>query len=96
MTQPFTVRTEQIDLPALVGAFTRRLHDAGLAVGPERAARLARALEVSAPIARRRLYWVMRAVLVADPAQVRAFDAVFTQVFGGGTMAEKAPVPDAA
>ena len=55
---------------------------AGVPVTPERSARFAQALTLVRPVARRRLYWTARATLVSDPAQVRAFDAVFAEVFG--------------
>ena len=71
MTQAFGVETVQLDLAPLVGAFGRRLHDAGVPVEPERAARFARALRLTRPVARRRLYWTARAVFVSDPTQVR-------------------------
>jgi hypothetical protein len=77
-----TVETIEIDLPALAARFGRRLSDAGLPVTPERSARFADALAVVRPIARRRLYWTARTVLVSDPSQVKAFDAVFGEVFG--------------
>ncbi len=67
----------------LVTAFGRRLHEAGVPVTPERSARFADALSLTEPVSRTRLYWTARAVLVSDPAQVRAFDAVFFDVFGG-------------
>ena len=79
---PFTVRTLQLDLPAFAGAFSRRLHDAGVPTTAERAARFAQALTLVKPISRRRLYWTARAVLVSDPSQVKAFDSVFFSVFG--------------
>jgi uncharacterized protein with von Willebrand factor type A (vWA) domain len=82
VTRPFTVRTAWLDLPPLVAGFGRALHDAGLPVDGERAVRFARALEIVAPVARRRLYWTARAVFVSDPAQVRVFDRVFADVFG--------------
>jgi uncharacterized protein with von Willebrand factor type A (vWA) domain len=75
-------RTVHLDLPALAAAFTRRLHDAGVPVTVDRAARFAQALTLVEPIARRRLYWTARAVLVTDPGQLMAFDAVFSSVFG--------------
>jgi uncharacterized protein with von Willebrand factor type A (vWA) domain len=81
----FGVETIHLDLPPLVGALNRRLRDAGLPVTPARAADFARALTLVQPIARRRLYWTARAVFVSDPAQVKAFDAVFFSVFGGST-----------
>jgi uncharacterized protein len=78
----FTVRTIHLDLPALAGAFSRRLHDAGVPMTAERAARFAEALALVKPISRRRLYWTARAVLVTDSAQLKAFDSVFAAVFG--------------
>jgi uncharacterized protein with von Willebrand factor type A (vWA) domain len=80
--QPFSVRTIHLDLPALAGAFSRRLREAGVPITAERGARFAQALALVRPISRRRLYWTARAVLVSDSAQVKAFDAVFASVFG--------------
>ncbi|HXD68390.1 MAG TPA: VWA domain-containing protein [Gaiellales bacterium] len=84
----FGVETIELDLPPLVSAFCRRLHEAGMPVTPARAADLARALVLVRPIARRRLYWTARAVLVSDPADARAFDVVFREVFGDPRGAE--------
>ena len=78
----FGVETIELDLPALAGALSRRLHDGGVSVTPARSADLARALSLVRPITRRRLYWTARAVLVSDPGHVRAFDAVFFAIFG--------------
>ena len=78
----FTVRTLHLDLPALAGAFGRRLHEAGVPVTPEQAARFAEALRLVRPVSRRRLYWAARAVLVSDPSHVKLFDSVFFSVFG--------------
>ncbi|MGZ8649516.1 MAG: vWA domain-containing protein [Solirubrobacteraceae bacterium] len=77
------VETIHVDLPATAGAFARRLHDAGLPVTPARAADLARALELVRPIARHRLYWTLRSIVVTDPTHVPVFDAVFGAVFRG-------------
>jgi uncharacterized protein with von Willebrand factor type A (vWA) domain len=79
----FGVETIVLDLPAVTGAFGRRLRNAGLAVTPQRAAEFARALDLVKPVSRRRLYWTARAVFVSDSAQVKAFDRVFFSVFGG-------------
>ena len=79
----FTVRTLHLDLPGLAGAFSRRLHEAGVPTTAERAARFAQALELVRPVSRRRLYWTARGVLLTDRAQARAFDEVFASVFGG-------------
>jgi uncharacterized protein with von Willebrand factor type A (vWA) domain len=76
------VETVELDLPPLVAAFGRRLHEAGLPVTAERSARLAQALTLTRPVSRTRLYWTARAVMVSDNAQVKAFDAVFFAVFG--------------
>jgi uncharacterized protein len=78
----FRLETIVLDLPPLAGALSRRLHDAGVPVTPERAADFARALALTRPISRRRLYAVARAVFVTDPAQGRAFDRVFAEIFG--------------
>ena len=59
----FEVETVVLDLPALAGALSRRLHDAGVPTTPARAADLARALELVRPMTRRQLYWTARAVL---------------------------------
>ena len=83
MTDVFGVETIELDLPPLVGALSRRLHEVGVPTTPARAAELARALTLVRPVARRRLYWTIRAVLVTDPAHVPAFDAVFFSIFGG-------------
>jgi uncharacterized protein with von Willebrand factor type A (vWA) domain len=87
----FAVETVQIDLPALVGALGRRLREAGLPVTPARSAELARALDLVRPVARRRLYWTARAVMVSDHAQIPAFDAVFAAVFGARPLEAAAP-----
>ena len=81
---PFRVETIELDLPAVVGALSRRLHAAGVPVSAERASGLARALSLVAPIGRRRLYWTVRAAVVTEPGQLTAFDAVFAAVFGAG------------
>jgi uncharacterized protein with von Willebrand factor type A (vWA) domain len=96
-----SVRTIHLDLPALAGAFSRRLREAGVPITAERAARFAHAVTLVKPITRRRLYWTARAVLVSDSAQVKAFDSVFGSVFGSSEPAtefepedlEAAPAP---
>jgi uncharacterized protein with von Willebrand factor type A (vWA) domain len=80
----FGVETIELDLPPLVGALSRRLHDRGLPVTPGRSSDFARALTLVRPVSRRRLYWTARAVFVSDPAQITSFDAVFFSVFGTG------------
>jgi uncharacterized protein len=82
MTEPFRVETIELDLPPFVGAFSRRLYDAGVPITPARTAEFARALTLVKPISRRRLYWTARGVFVTDPSQLNAFDRVFLEVFG--------------
>ena len=85
MTESFGVEAIQLDLPALVGALSRRLHDAGLPVTPARAADVARALTLVRPVSRGTLYWTIRSVVVTEDTQVKVFDAVFAEVFGGAS-----------
>ena len=68
--------------PLAVG-LTTALHRAGLPTTPERAAGLARALQLVPPLDRTALYWTCRVVLVTDRAQLPVFDAVFSAVFDG-------------
>jgi uncharacterized protein len=62
---------------------TTALHRAGLPAPPERAAGLARALQLVPPVDRRALYWTCRIALLTDRAQLPLFDAVFSAVFDG-------------
>jgi len=80
---PFGVETVHVDLAALAGSLSHRLREAGLGVTPERAAEFARALALTRPQSRRRLYWTARSIFVTDRNEVGAFDAVFASVFGG-------------
>jgi uncharacterized protein with von Willebrand factor type A (vWA) domain len=91
----FGVETIDLDLPPLVGALSRRLHDRGVPMTPGRSADFARALTLVRPVTRRRLYWTARAVFVSDPAQVMAFDAVFFSVFGSRAEGEAFDPEDA-
>jgi uncharacterized protein with von Willebrand factor type A (vWA) domain len=68
--------------PLAVG-LTTALHRAGLPATPERAAGLARALQLVPPVDRAALYWTCRVALVTDRAQLPVFDAVFSAVFDG-------------
>jgi len=87
----FGVETIELDLAPLAAALGRRLHDAGLAMTPDRAAAFARALALVRPVSRRRLYWTARSVFLSDQAQARVFDAVFAEVFGDPAAREPAP-----
>ncbi|MGY1805228.1 VWA domain-containing protein [Blastococcus sp. SYSU D00922] len=68
--------------PLAVG-LTTALHRAGLPAPPDRAAGLARALQLIPPLDRSALYWTCRVALVTDRAQLPVFDAVFSAVFDG-------------
>jgi uncharacterized protein len=68
--------------PLAVGLATA-LHRAGLPTTPERAAGLARALQLVPPVDRGALYWTCRVALVTHRAQMPVFDAVFSAVFDG-------------
>ena len=92
---PFAVETIELDLPPLVGALSRRLHEAGLPITPARTAALARALTLVKPITRTRLYWTVRGVLVSDETQVKTFDRVFLAIFGGAEPADAPELEDA-
>jgi uncharacterized protein with von Willebrand factor type A (vWA) domain len=92
--RPFGVETIELDLPALAGAFSQRLRQAGVPCTPERASNFAQALSLVRPISRRRLYCTARAVFVSDASQVKAFESVFVSVFGAGRSPEDGPVPD--
>jgi uncharacterized protein len=89
----FGLETLWLDLPGTVGAFGRRLHEAGLPVTVTQSAAFARALELVRPLSRRRLYCTARAVFVSDPGQVREFERVFADVFGAAPASE-APADD--
>jgi len=79
----------ELDLPALSGAFTARLQDAGVPASAERAARFADALVLVRPVSRRRLYWTARTVFVTSQAHAGAFDEVFGAVFGLDALADQ-------
>lgn len=68
--------------PLAVG-LTTALHRAGVPTTPERAAGLARALQLVPPVDRAALYWTCRVALVTDRGQLPVFDAVFSAVFDG-------------
>lgn len=79
-------RVETAPVPGLaevVAALGEALRRAGIPVGPDRAARFARAVTVLAPVTMPQLRHCALATLVADPEQIPAFDAVFRKVFGG-------------
>ncbi|MFE0512424.1 VWA domain-containing protein [Streptomyces sp. NPDC058964] len=70
------------DLPELAASFSAALHDAGIAVGPDRTRSFARALTLLAPATTRELRHCALATLVSDREQIEPFDVVFRAVFG--------------
>jgi uncharacterized protein with von Willebrand factor type A (vWA) domain len=76
------------DLPDLVAAFGRRLHDAGVPVTPERSALFARSIVLTGPTRVNELYWLGRLTLLVGHGQQPAYDIAFGQVFGGGVLSE--------
>src|SRR5918998_2548058 len=79
----FRVVDFDVDLPGLASAFSQRLHEAGVPVTPPQTEQYTRALKLTKPVSRRRLYCTTRAIFVTGFQQVAAFDRVFAQVFGG-------------
>ncbi|MDG4824201.1 VWA domain-containing protein [Asanoa sp. WMMD1127] len=75
--------TEPADLAAVAARFGAVLHDSGVAVGPDRSERFARAVLLTRPETTRALYWCAAVTLLADPADRPAFDRAFDLVFGG-------------
>ena len=77
----YRIETIHLDLPALVGAFSQRLHDEGVPVTPVQSSNCATALSIVKPESRRRLYWTTRAVFVTGVQQLPAFNRVFEEIF---------------
>ena len=78
----FAVVDFEVDLPAMASAFSQRLHEAGVPVTPSQTEQYTRALKLTKPVSRRRLYCTTRAIVVTGFQQVPAFDRVFAEVFG--------------
>jgi uncharacterized protein with von Willebrand factor type A (vWA) domain len=98
----FRVEELLLDLPAVVGAFSQRLHAAGVPVTPTQSEQCARSLKLTKPESRRQLYFTTRAIFVTGFQQVASFNRVFAEVFGTGgkrpddleVELEAAPPPD--
>jgi uncharacterized protein with von Willebrand factor type A (vWA) domain len=82
------LETIQLDLPALVAAFSQRLDHGGVSVTPAQCGRYVRALRLTQPGSRRQLYFTTRAIFVTDLQHVATFDRVFAEVFGSRAGAE--------
>jgi uncharacterized protein with von Willebrand factor type A (vWA) domain len=78
----FKVVDFDVDLPGLASAFSQRLHAAGVPVTPSQTEQYTRALKLTKPVSRRRLYCTTRAIFVTGFQQVSAFNRVFAEVFG--------------
>lgn len=88
-----------VDLAAVVTAFGRRLHDAGVPVTPERSARFLRAIAIARPRTTAELADLGRVTLLSDRSQREVFDRIFDHYYGGTrldavpALAEAAPPP---
>ncbi len=80
----FRVVPFDLPLPDLAAAFSQKLHAAGVPVTPGMSEQFARALKLTKPVSRRRLYCVARAIFVTGFQQVATFNRVFAEVFGKG------------
>ena len=78
----FRVVDFDVDLPGLSTAFSQRLHEANVPVTPGQSEQFARALKLTKPVSRRRLYCVAKAIFVTGFQQVPAFNRVFFEIFG--------------
>jgi hypothetical protein len=71
-----------VDLAAVAATFGDRLHSAGIPVTPERSARFAAAIDLTAPATYDDIYWAARVTLVSGHDQLEQFDRVFGRFFG--------------
>ena len=90
----FRVEPMDLDLPAVVGAFSQRLHEAGMPVTPSQTQAYALALGLTKPESRRRLYWTTRAIFVTGFIQLPTFDRVFREVFGSSAKSDSEDDPE--
>ena len=87
-----------VDRAAFAVALAVRLREGGIPVGVTAVNDFVRALEVSAPDSRARLYWAARISLVRRQSELAVFDAVFADVFDHATLsidphARRNPLP---
>lgn len=71
-----------VDLATVAAGFGDRLHSAGIPVTPERSARFAATIHLTAPATYDDLYWAARVTLVSGREQLDQFDRVFGHIFG--------------
>ncbi len=83
MADPGSPLAPIVEAAGLAVGVSTALRRAGLAVPPDRAARLAEAIRLVPPYEREALYWTSRVVLVSRHEQLPLFDAVFAAVFDG-------------
>lgn len=72
-----------IDLAGIAAAFGHELHAAGIPITPDRSARFAETVLLTRPRTIEDVYWLGRVTLIADHAQIPAYDVVFDQIFRG-------------
>ncbi|HEY8474449.1 MAG TPA: VWA domain-containing protein [Natronosporangium sp.] len=83
------------DIATVAARFAAELAAAGVAVGPERSERFARAVLVAQPATTRQLYWCALATLVADPADVPILARVFQATFAAAPATSSVTGPPA-
>ncbi len=71
------------DLAGIAAAFGQELHAAGIPITPDRSARFAETVLLTQPRTIEDVYWLGRVTLIADHAQIPAYDVVFDQIFRG-------------
>ena len=71
------------DLAGVAARFASHLHAAGVEVGPDRAARFASTLNLTAAATSDELYWLGRVTLTGGRHEIAAYDRVFADVFLG-------------
>jgi len=79
------------DYAAVAAALADALRTAGLPAGPDRSGRLAGALTVMRATTIAELRACALATMVSGPAQVDAFDRVFSEMFGSGLSVQRRP-----
>ncbi len=71
------------DLAGIAARFASHLHAAGVEAGPDRAARFASTVHLTAPTTSDELYWLGRVTLTGDRTEIATYDRVFADVFLG-------------
>lgn len=73
----------RVELGAVASAFGGLLREVGVTVSAEQVGRFVRGVVLATPATVDELYWIGRVTLVAERAQIEAYDRAFGQVFRG-------------